>query len=75
MQVSSIPVPLDCTDGFGEAYYGRPEALLDSGARRANSAWSFVEPGVVERFERSLHDDLAAGTCARNPRSTARCAS
>lgn len=24
-----IPIPLDCTDRFSEAYYGRPEMLLD----------------------------------------------
>lgn len=36
--VSTVPIPLDCTDGFSEAYYGRPERLLDPGARRANSA-------------------------------------
>lgn len=59
--VSSIPIPLDCTDGFGEAYYGRPESLLDPGARLANSAWSFVDASVVERFEASLRADLDAG--------------
>jgi SAM-dependent methyltransferase len=26
IEVLPIPVPLDCTDGFSEAYYGRPEA-------------------------------------------------
>ncbi|WOF23626.1 methyltransferase domain-containing protein [Microbacterium betulae] len=61
VEVSSLPIPLDCTDGFGEAYYGRPEALLDPGARSANSAWSFVDAAVGERFERSLRADLDAG--------------
>jgi len=56
-----LPVPLDCTDGFGEAYYGRPEALLDPGARLANSAWSFVGPEVEPRFERELRRDLDSG--------------
>ncbi|GAA1997265.1 methyltransferase domain-containing protein [Microbacterium ulmi] len=56
-----IPIPLDCTDGFGEAYYGRPEALLDPGARLANSAWSFVGEEVEDRFTRELADDLANG--------------
>lgn len=62
VEVSSIPIPLDCTDGFGEAYYGRPEALLDPGARLANSAWSFVGAAAAERFEQSLRADLNAGT-------------
>jgi hypothetical protein len=61
-EVTPVPVPLDCTDGFGEAYYGRPEALLDPGARRANSAWSFVGDDVQRRFERDLRRDLGDGT-------------
>jgi len=36
VDVLSVPIPLQCTDGFSEAYYGRPEALLDPGARRAS---------------------------------------
>lgn len=59
--VDVLPIPLACVDGFGEAYYGRPEALLDPGARRANSAWSFVGDDVHERFERTLRADLASG--------------
>jgi len=59
--VQPVPIPLDCTDGFGEAYYGRPEALLDPGARKANSAWSFVGPDVEPRFERELRADLELG--------------
>lgn len=63
--VSVVPVPLDCTDGFNEAYYGRPEALLDPAARLACSAWSFVGPAVHERFTRDLSRDLADGTWDR----------
>lgn len=61
VEVSSIRIPLDCTDGFSEAYYGRPEALLDPGARLANSAWSFVGDSVAERFEKELRADLDSG--------------
>lgn len=59
--VSAMPIPLDCTDGFGEAYYGRPERLLEPGARLANSAWSFVDDDVEERFVERLTADLASG--------------
>jgi hypothetical protein len=59
--VTGVPIPLNCSDGFGEAYYGRPEALLDPGARKANSAWSFVATDVHARFEQSLGADLASG--------------
>ena len=61
VEVNPVPIPLDCTDGFGEAYYGRPEALLDPGARLANSAWSFVGPVVEARFDRTLRADLENG--------------
>lgn len=61
-EVWPVPIPLDCSDGFNEAYYGRPEMLLEPGARRACSAWSFVEPHVVARFEARLRADLADGT-------------
>jgi hypothetical protein len=57
-----LPIPLNCTDGFGETYYGRPERLLDPRARKANSAWSFVAPEVHERFEQDLGRDLSDGT-------------
>lgn len=60
--VTLLPIPLNCTDGFGEAYYGRPERLLDPAARKANSAWSFVTPEVHQRFEADLTRDLADGT-------------
>ncbi|MBN9221160.1 MAG: methyltransferase domain-containing protein [Mesorhizobium sp.] len=60
-QVLPVPIPLDCTDGFGEAYYGRPERLLDPGARLANSAWSFVDASVGERFVADLGRDLESG--------------
>ena len=52
--IRPVPIPWGCVDGFGEAYYGRPEALLDPGARHANSAWSFVDPALHARFERAL---------------------
>ncbi len=63
--VRPIAIPQGCIDGFGEAYFGRPEALLDPGARRANSAWSFVEPAVHDRFERELRADLDSGAWDR----------
>jgi SAM-dependent methyltransferase len=59
--VQPVEIPLNCTDGFSEAYYGRPERLLEPGARRANSAWSFVEAGVEERFVDRLSRDLKDG--------------
>ncbi|MBC7957360.1 MAG: class I SAM-dependent methyltransferase [Cytophagales bacterium] len=61
VEVIAVPVPLNCSDGFGEAYYGRPERLLDPGARLACSAWSFVGDAVVERCVSALKRDLDSG--------------
>lgn len=60
-EVTSIPIPLDCTDGFTEAFYGRPERLLEDGVRRAQSSWGFVGPEVEPRFVEALSADLASG--------------
>ncbi|MEV6839550.1 class I SAM-dependent methyltransferase [Streptomyces sp. NPDC051133] len=60
--VRTVPIPQDCTDGFNEAYYGRPEMLLDPAARQACSAWSFVDDQVRERFDRTLRHDLRTGS-------------
>jgi hypothetical protein len=60
-EILPITIPLDCTDGFNEAYYGRPEMLLDPEARLACSAWSFVDRDVVQRFEAELGADLKSG--------------
>jgi hypothetical protein len=61
-RVEPVPIPLDCTDGFVEAYYGRPERLLDPAVRSAMSAWAFVPDDAVRRFEQRLAADLADGT-------------
>jgi hypothetical protein len=61
VQVISVPIPLNCTDGFSEAYFGRPECLLDPGARLANSAWSFVDSSVGNRLDDELGRDLESG--------------
>lgn len=46
IKVHSIPIPIDCSDGFTEAFYARPEAFLDDDVRRSQSGWGFVEPGA-----------------------------
>ncbi|MDP8913113.1 MAG: class I SAM-dependent methyltransferase [Pseudomonadota bacterium] len=64
-EIRPVPIPFHCRDGFNEAYYGRPERLLDEGARLACSGWSFVPRPAVERFVRDLTRDLADGTWDR----------
>ncbi len=60
-EVKSIPIPLDCIDGFQEAFYGRPEAFLEKQVRMSQSAWGFLPDGVEERIIQTLADDLQSG--------------
>jgi SAM-dependent methyltransferase len=60
-EVMVVPVPLDCTDGFTEAYYGRPEALLDATVRAGQSAWQFADVEAVSAGLGRLAADLASG--------------
>ena len=62
---TKLPIPLSCVDGFGEAYYGRPELLLDPGARLANSAWSFVDQNTADGYVAALQGALADGSWDR----------
>jgi hypothetical protein len=62
VDVLSVPIPVDCIDGFNEAYYGRPERFLEPAARLACSAWSFVDPAVGDRYVGHLRRDLEDGT-------------
>ncbi len=44
VDIRIVPVPADCIDGFGQAFFARPERTLEPRVRRATSAWSFLEP-------------------------------
>lgn len=60
-EVTAVPIPLDCTDGFGEAYYGRPEAFLEPDVRAAQSGWVLTDPAAVEAGIARLRADLDSG--------------
>jgi SAM-dependent methyltransferase len=59
--VTAVPIPIDCTDGFGDAYYARPEKFLDPQVRQAQSAWGFLDESVVSRTVERLRGDLESG--------------
>ncbi len=61
-----VPIPLHCRDGFNEAYYGRPEGLLDPAARLSCSAWSFVDPDVAASYVEHLRGDVESGAWDRH---------
>jgi len=56
-----VPIPIDCVDGFQEAFYGRPEAFLSKEVRLNQSAWGFLPAGTEEQIVQRLADDLTSG--------------
>ena len=60
-RVEPVIIPADCMDGFSEAYFARPERLLDPAVRKAQSSWSFLEPGVEDAIVARLRTDLESG--------------
>ena len=62
VSILPVPIPLQCRDGFNEAYYGRPERLLKAAARLACSAWSFVSEATASLYVDHLRRDLADGS-------------
>jgi SAM-dependent methyltransferase len=60
-RVERISTPGDCTDGFFEAFWRRPERLLDPRVRAAQSMWAVLDPGVEERIVARLATALSSG--------------
>ena len=60
-RVERIPTPGDCVDGFFEAFWRRPEALLDPSVRSAQSMWALLGPGVEGRIVARLSAALESG--------------
>ncbi len=60
-RIERIPTPADCTDGFFEAFWNRPEQLLDPDVRAAQSMWALLSPGAEERIVAGLAASLRSG--------------
>lgn len=59
IEVATVEIPADCTDGFQGAYWKRPEAYLDADVRASISTFPALEdpqPGLD-----ALASDLASG--------------
>jgi SAM-dependent methyltransferase len=63
VEVSAVPIPHDCVDGFLYAYWRRPKAYLDPRIRAAMSSFWVIE-NVSDGLEK-LADDLESGAWAR----------
>lgn len=57
----AVPVPHDCTDGFGAAYWRRPHAYLDPQVRAGISMFAQTGEGALAPGLAALTDDLATG--------------
>jgi len=60
-EVLVAPVPIDCTDGFGAAFWARPEAYLDPAVHASMSWLAQLEPAVLQRATARLAADLDSG--------------
>jgi SAM-dependent methyltransferase len=58
---TAVPIKFDCLDGFGEAYYGRPEALLQPRVRHAMSGFGLADRAAVDKGVERLARDLHTG--------------
>lgn len=65
-RVEPVPVPHDCTDGFGVAFWRRPEAYLDPRVRAGMSI--LAQPGeqVLRAGLARLAEDLESGRWHEN---------
>lgn len=59
LDVITVPIPHDCTDGFGSAFWRQPSKYLDLGVRKAMSTFSKIN-NLKEGIER-LKVDLENG--------------
>jgi SAM-dependent methyltransferase len=61
LSVQPVPIPNDCIDGFGAAFWGRPEAYLDPAVQSGMSWLAQLPPEVCGRGAARLGADLRSG--------------
>ncbi|MFE9581625.1 class I SAM-dependent methyltransferase [Nocardia sp. NPDC006044] len=60
-EIQPIPVPHDCVDGFGGAYWRRPEAYLDETVQAGMSMLALTPKPLLRPGLSRLRQDLATG--------------
>lgn len=72
-EVCTAPIPRDCTDGFGIAYWARPLSAAHPEVQAGMSWLAMLSPADRERGAARLRDDLESGertvtmaTCERS---------
>jgi SAM-dependent methyltransferase len=62
--VTPVPVPHDCADGFGAAFWRRPAAYLDPAVQAGMSFMTLISPELLRPGLDRLAADLASGQWA-----------
>ncbi|AVH61072.1 methyltransferase domain-containing protein [Streptomyces sp. HG99] len=60
-RIETVPIPHDCTDGFGAAFWRRPDAYLDPQVRAGISMLAQTGEEVLRPGLARLSDDLSSG--------------
>lgn len=60
-ETQTVMVPHDCLDGFGVAYWARPEAYLDPTVQAGMSWMAMLPPGMLAGGTTRLREDLVSG--------------
>lgn len=63
--VKPVPVPHDCVDGFGGAYWRRPHAYLDDTVRAGMSMFALTPKHLLGKGLERLEAELASGAWTR----------
>ena len=61
MRIEPFLVPGDCLDGFGEAFWARPEAYLNPEVRAGIAAFRLLDQADLRRGLGQLDADLRSG--------------
>lgn len=72
--VEPVPIPRDCTDLFLEAFWSRPELVLDARARAGTSGFARLPPGIERRIVAAVRSDLRSGEWDRRHSHLRACA-
>jgi len=66
VDVHTVPIPIDCTDGFGAAFWGRPEAYLNPQVQQGISSLAQLQPAILAKGAARLAADLHSGEWDRH---------
>ena len=65
VSIQTVPVPHDCVDGFGGAYWRRPQAYLDETVRAGISMLALTPKPLLAKGLEHLRVELTNGAWAR----------